>query len=168
MLTTSPQPLDIDACAEELTNFVASADPRISGPHEIAYGFGWAPSISYWIGKRRVHLYPDLCADTKPSPFAIEIADITDDANPIAQRCHVNEIGHIRDIMDRFLCQNVAIDTLADYEWIRDDLDHDKSIPDPPHRENPANFGGWVGGHITAGGPPQSKSPKSKPWWKLW
>ncbi len=52
--------LDIDECSEYLTDFVSTSNPHILGPHEILYGYGWAPSISYWIGKRRIHLYQDL------------------------------------------------------------------------------------------------------------
>jgi len=75
--------LDIDIYAEQLADFVSQSEPPILGPHEIAYGFGWAPTVSYWIGQRRVHLHDDLCAKGEPEPFAVEIADISDGDNLI-------------------------------------------------------------------------------------
>ena len=156
--------LDIDTCAEQLADFVSTSKPRISGPHEIAYGFGWAPTVSYWIGQRRVHLHDDLFARSTPEPFAVEIADLRDEVNLVVHRCHVTDTGQIRDIMDRFLCQDAPIDDLSEYKWISDGRDSDKRIPDPPNRDNSANFAGWAGGHVAAGGPPEMK----RSWWKLW
>jgi hypothetical protein len=162
--------LNIDDCAKELADFVISSEPRVSGPHEIAYGFGWAPSISYWIGQRRVHLYEDYCDKAKTPVFAVEIADNTKSGRYRAQRCRVTDMQQIRDIMARFLCQSLPVADLLEYTWISDNRDANKSIPDPPNRSTPANFSGFVGGHFVAGGPPQIEptTKRKKPWWKVW
>lgn len=141
--------LDIDQCAAQLAAFVRESSPQISGPHEIAYGMRWYPSISYWIGRRRVHLYEDT-----RGRFTAEIADRSDRQDPVSHRCHVTSVDEIRDIMDRFLCGNWPIETLTGIEWFREHRDSDKFIPDPPNRANPANIAESVGLHCVPDGPP--------------
>jgi hypothetical protein len=158
--------LDIDTCSESLADFVSTSSPQILGPHEIQYGYGWAPSISYWIGKRRVHLYHDICVEIKPEPLAVEIADITDEKNPFVRHSHVTSIDRIQDIIERFLCQNVSFDEFSGDDWISDDLDSDKFIPDPPDGHNPANFAEWVSSSDRS--EKQIQIQKPKPWWKIW
>lgn len=158
--------LDIETCSEGLADFVSTSNPQILGPYEIQYGYGWAPSISYWIGKRRVHLYHDVCVEIKPEPFAVEIADITDEKNPFVRRSYVTSIDRVQNIMKRFLCQNVSFDEFSGDDWISDNLDSDKFIPDPPDRDNPANFVGWVSPSNQS--EKQMQIHKPKPWWKIW
>ncbi|MDP6719344.1 MAG: hypothetical protein QGF59_11875 [Pirellulaceae bacterium] len=164
----TPESLDIDYCAERLADFVEQGEPRILGPHETDYGFGWLPTISYWIGQRRVHLYDDSKAGV--SAFAAEIAEVDTSGKSSARRCHVSSLSEIEDIMQRFLREGQIATSLADYQWIEDSLDSDKFIPDPPNRSNSANFAGFVGGHVAAGGPNEEHiaEKETKPWWRLW
>jgi hypothetical protein len=158
--------LDIDTCSEGIADFLSTSNPQILGPHEIQYGYGWSPSISYWIGKRRVHLYHDMCVEIKPEPLAVEIADITDEENPFVRRSYVNSIERMQDIMERFLCKNVSVDEFSGDDWISNDLDSDKFIPDPPDGNNPANFAYWVSPSDRA--EKDLKVQTSKPWWQIW
>lgn len=127
---------DIGTVADELTEFVSAAQPAISGPSDIKYGIRWEPTISYWSGTRRVHLWlkgdPDAAAEGAGKALVVEIADIGADGNRTVQRCHVSSVEEARSIMRRFLCERCGISQFAGHEWIRDHLQHDKFIPDPP------------------------------------
>ena len=150
-----------NAWKARVAEFAAKSEAPICGPHGTAYGFGWSPTTTYWIGKRRIHLYCDILEEDDSYPFAIEIGDVSDKDNPIAQRCHISKVDQALDIMERFLCKNVPIEELSDYKWIVDECDKDKFILDPPNAPNPANFAGWTGGDVYP-------KPKKKPWWKFW
>lgn len=152
--------LNIDSCATLLADFIVTRGAKIMGPHETAYGAYWSPTISYWSGDRRVHLYQDWCTATKPHPFAVEIAAV----GMGARRCHVTTIDEIRDIIEQFMSCGAAPEELAGHEWICDDLDSDKFIPHPPNVGNSGNIAEAVGGHIIPG----SRQSVLKPWWKFW
>lgn len=91
--------LHIDSCASALEPFLR-AHPEVMGPHETAYGMGFMPTISYWRGRRRVHLYEDI-----GETFAIEIADRE---TGLAQRCHIQAASAAKEIIAGFLCEQCA------------------------------------------------------------
>ena len=116
----SPAPkLNIDYCSAALRGFQLSR-PEIQGPQETEYGIGWAPTISYWVGERRIHLYDDYCsaphagkvsvyADPGSCPFVAELADLACPEVPDVKRCVVTRIEEIENLMERFLFGSAKI-----------------------------------------------------------
>lgn len=172
MKTQSPslEILEIDECVDALGEYISSSKPAIQGPHETIYGYGWTPTITYWLGRRRIHLYEDLGSEESLGPTILEIADISDTNNPQVKRCQVIAVGEVLDIVDGFLGQNTEINKIAGYAWSDDGPMQDPSIPDPPNQKNPANFAGFVGGHMVRGdsAPKEPSAEERKPWWKFW
>jgi hypothetical protein len=51
---------DFPILIEDIKRRAESANFNLNGPEEIQYGFGWSPTITFWIENRRVHFYFDL------------------------------------------------------------------------------------------------------------
>ena len=158
--------LDIDTCAELLAPFVAS-HPAIKGPFETAYGFGFDPTITYWVEARRVHLHEDL-----HGAFCMEVADRS---TKTVRRCFTQDISKIRATMEAFLVHGRPPGELPDTAWLEDGQDHDKFIPNPPNLSHPGNIASFLGGHgsgeVVAKQRPEMGEAfpsRRKRWWQFW
>ena len=156
---------DIGTVVDALTEFVRTAQPGISGPSDIKYGVKWEPTVSYWRGTRRVHLWlkedPTPAVQGAETVLVVEVADVGADGNRTVQRCHVSSVEEARSIMQRFLCERCAISQLTGHEWIRDPLQHDKSIPHPPDSPKMGNLAHLSSGNTvpTSGSTPSQIVP---------
>jgi len=110
---------------------------KLEGPSETEYGFGWAPTSTFWIGDRRVHFYYDITGKHD----AIEVADVN--LNQV-QRAAINDPDIAWEIIYRFLGKHCKFEELPMLDWKSDNLDHDKFIPHPPSVSNPGNIAQFI------------------------
>ena len=108
------------------------AQVLIEGPAEIEYGYGWAPTSSFWLANRRVHFYYDLIDKTD----AIEVSDR---GSKQAQRAGISDPELAWQILHRFLVEVCSFEELPNLNWKINTL-HDSSIPHPPVSPNAANI----------------------------
>ncbi|HSJ02753.1 MAG: hypothetical protein ACAI34_09730 [Verrucomicrobium sp.] len=149
--------LNSDTCASELAP-ILHENPDIQGPHETAYGMGFRPTLSFWRGPRRFHLY-----DGEEGSVAIELADRR--VQMVLQR-HTRNAGEIRQLFQLYLVEEHHLDDLTHLSWTANVADQDKFIPHPPNTEHPANFAPLLEGtHSSAA---TSSATVQRPWWKFW
>jgi hypothetical protein len=145
-----------------LAHKILESGTKILGPVEIEYGFGWDPTITYWLGERRINFYYDILMKGDQGEVA-EVADRTIDR---VKRIRYNDSEAAWEIMRLFLIEQVDFDQLPGTVWVEDDLDHDKFIPHPPDKNNPANIVTFIDGMIESGAtrwePTEPKSDPSK------
>lgn len=110
---------------------------RILGPAEIEYGWGWDPTVCYWIGQRRIHIYSFFMEETTGNvKGTIEIADR---ATKRAKRHAFNSLTQMWDIASQFLIEELDWKSFAE-GWTEDHRSHDSHVPDPPVKHTPANI----------------------------
>lgn len=144
---------------DALGDLVKNLDPRICGPRAIEYGFGFDPTLTFWIGNRRLHLYwgwkptqmkSEGAAPPRPyEPPVVEVAQWAQrEADTVVRRCYICEEAELEDIAQRFLCGGVPVVELSGYRWLNDGLDHDKFIPHPPDVPIPGYIADWFDGQL--------------------
>src|SRR6188768_4293420 len=68
--------LDLDEIRANILARSTAASCRLEGPAETAYGIGWLPTISFWLGKRRIHFYTDQSEEEWDDTWGVaEIAE---------------------------------------------------------------------------------------------
>ena len=65
---------DFPILIEDIKRRAKSANFNLNGPEEIQYGFGWSPTITFWIENRRVHFYFDFFFEK--GVLNVEVAEI--------------------------------------------------------------------------------------------
>lgn len=136
---------DLDNLSEILLARAKSIGFDLQGPAWIEYGFGWEPTISLWLSRRRAHLWWESA-----EWVGVEVANLDTVEKP--GRTLIQTVDEAWEIIDRFLRQGHTIKDLSNYSWKVDNLDLDKFIPHPPNSPNPANIAELLQG----------------PEWKLW
>jgi hypothetical protein len=130
------QSLSDEALVERIRAYAQTHAIPLHGPAEIEYGFGWAPTITFWAADRRMHLYGDI--RHYAHGLTVELAE----AGPstIVRCIEVNEPQTLYTLIDRFFGQQTPLQAMSDVPWRSAGLDHDKFIPHPPGAPNPANI----------------------------
>ena len=72
---------NLDILSRYIEDQATFANLDIQGPVEIEYGFGWEPTITYWLENRRIHFYLNFeYVDNKfigfKDFFTLEISEI--------------------------------------------------------------------------------------------
>jgi hypothetical protein len=140
--------ISLDALSNFIVQQSKAAGFVVHGPVETEYGWGWSETISFWNGNRRVHFYYNLHSvkDEKygvnfqtDNDLTVEVAEI-DGLDTPTRRGILSTLESAWQIVYSFLCQNMSVTELPDYQWKFDNLDHDKFIPHPPNADNPGNI----------------------------
>ncbi len=146
---------DLDIMVTEILRRAEEATFALHGPAETEFGWGWEPTISFWSDSRRVHFYYGM--GTYTQGVTVEVAEIQYDretikANSKVALTIVKAMDEAWDIIECFLRRKCAFKDLPKHEWKSEVPNHDKFIPHPPDRANPANIIGII------------KNPNAKPW----
>ena len=138
---------DLDVLASEVCRRVTENALNIEGPVEIEYGFGWEPTVTFWSGLRRVHFY--FATSTHKDGVTVEVSEIKPgqqikrgnvETNLEVMRGIITTSDEAWSVIENFLHQQCRFESLPNYGWKIDTLDHDKFIPHPPDRSNSANI----------------------------
>jgi hypothetical protein len=141
---------NLDGLASEISRRANENAIQIQGPAEIEYGFGWEPTITFWSGLRRVHFYFDI---ETYKDVTVEVAEIKPnqkirrgkvDTNSEVMRGIITTFDDAWIIVEKFLSQDYNFESLPNYGWKTDSLDHDKFIPHPPSTLNGGNIASLV------------------------
>jgi hypothetical protein len=137
---------DLDSLASDIARRASENAISIQGPAEIEYGFAWEPTITFWSGLRRVHFYFDV---ETYKDVTVEVAEIRPDqkirrgnvdTNSKVLRGNITTLDEAWAIVEKFLSQEYDFESLPNYRWKTDSLDHDKFIPHPPSAPNAGNI----------------------------
>lgn len=141
---------------EELANLVVKCahaqNWQLQKPVLTLYGWGWLPTITFWEGMKRVHVYDhiqgsfrdgELWVDGTDGWF-VELAERSDTqcAPPTIRQCLVRTPEEVWQIVSAFLCEEDGVSKLDLFEWTVDTRGAEYHIPYPPN-DNPSSFGLW-------------------------
>jgi hypothetical protein len=121
-----PLPFDWEDIRDQLRVLAARAGVTLAGPVEVEYGFGWAPTVTWWHRNRRVHLY-DAAGETDGR--FVELAFVR------PRRVHGQAVGTAREaleVIEAFLIDGRQLRRLPLAPWPPLESSHDGFIPQPP------------------------------------
>lgn len=124
---------------EDIGRRAKAANLNLSGPEEIQYGFGWSPTITFWVDNRRVHFYFDLF---EHGVLNVDVAEVHPElkitrgeveTNSLVKKTTIKTTNEAREIIDKFLRQKCDFEKLPVFSWTEDTTDVDKFIPHPAY-----------------------------------
>ncbi|MBN1121928.1 MAG: hypothetical protein JXJ17_12675 [Anaerolineae bacterium] len=129
-----------------LEDRIAEAGLPILGAAETEYGYGWEPTISFWVGERRVHFYAN-----PEGGIAVEVANMSPGFKTGRGVLAVTEIDEAWEILKLFLIDGASPEELPDHDWEFDRRMYDECIPHPPADPSMGNIASFVGAMKAAG-----------------
>jgi len=164
---------DFQSLIKDIKSRAETAKLNLNGPEEVEYGFGWSPTITFWVDNRRIHFYFDI---SEFGMLNVEVAEIHPElkiirglveTNSLVKKTTFKTTEEAWEIIENFLKQKCGFENLTAFSWMEETTDVDKFIPHPPNLINPANIVSFVDKLVKTGevwGPEYSK--KQHPWIK--
>ena len=144
--------IEIEELADLVVKYAREQNWQLQKPVLTLYGWGWIPTITFWNGMRRVHVYDNIQGSFRDGElwvdgvdgWFVELADRSETklAPPTIQQCLVRTPEEVWHIVSTFLGEEDSVSKLDLFEWTVDTAGVEYHIPHPPN-ENPSSFGIW-------------------------
>lgn len=104
---------NIDEIARKIVNLAKSTNLDLHGPADIELGFGWEPTLSFWYGERRIHIY--WSASSKDNRLTIEVAE--EDTVLLGKVRTYEELWDVFEMLLREAISQICLITVGNRVW---------------------------------------------------